>query len=477
MKRVCRLLPCSLLAAVLLCAAPRAWGQLEINSSPNVVGSGARALGMGGAFIAIADDATAASWNPGGLTQLERPELSLVYNWKWLEEDFSSSSHPELDGSQSVDFNEINYFSFVYPIRRTIGGRNLVLSINYQRKYDFDRDINVRFRDITAGTFGTRVGFNSKVDYSQRGGLSAISPAFGFELTDKLSVGLVANIWNQSLLPDNEWKTRTTQRLVARINGSLFGGSWTSLRQEEDFQNFEGLNFTIGALYKPNSRWSIGLRYDTKFSADVTYKQYVRRGTSGGGLGFLRERRPQEYTFPAALGLGVAYRFPNDKLTLSMDVTRREWDQFEIRDPENRSFLMRRRSGVTGLPMSQSPKIDPTYTVRLGMEYVFVDDSKPEQHWLPSLRAGIYYDPEPSGGRKDRFWGIGTNALSRGDGSPDDYWGVALGAGVLIRDRVNIDMAYTYRWGKDVRKDTFGLFGTDADVDQHTLYLSTVIYF
>ena len=44
----------------------------------NPVGSGARALGMGGAFIAVADDATAASWNPGGLIQLERPEISAV---------------------------------------------------------------------------------------------------------------------------------------------------------------------------------------------------------------------------------------------------------------------------------------------------------------------------------------------------------------------------------------------------------------
>ena len=41
--------------------------QTRINSSPNPIGSGARAQGMGGAFIAIADDATAASWNPGGL--------------------------------------------------------------------------------------------------------------------------------------------------------------------------------------------------------------------------------------------------------------------------------------------------------------------------------------------------------------------------------------------------------------------------
>jgi hypothetical protein len=54
---------------------------------------------------------------------------------------------------------------------------------------------------------------------------------------------------------------------------------------------------------------------------------------------------------------------------------------------------------------------------------------------------------------------------------------VTLGVGVLIKNRVNLDAAYVYRWGTDVRKDTFGLAGTDADVDQHILYFSTVIYF
>jgi len=52
--------------------------QVGVASSPNPVGSGARAVGMGGAFIGVADDATAASWNPAGLIQLEKPEVSIV---------------------------------------------------------------------------------------------------------------------------------------------------------------------------------------------------------------------------------------------------------------------------------------------------------------------------------------------------------------------------------------------------------------
>ena len=35
-------------------------------------GVGARALGMGSSFVSIADDATAAYWNPAGLVQIER---------------------------------------------------------------------------------------------------------------------------------------------------------------------------------------------------------------------------------------------------------------------------------------------------------------------------------------------------------------------------------------------------------------------
>ena len=48
------------------------------NVNFNLTGAGARAAGMGGAFIGVADDATAIVWNPAGLTQLHHPEASVV---------------------------------------------------------------------------------------------------------------------------------------------------------------------------------------------------------------------------------------------------------------------------------------------------------------------------------------------------------------------------------------------------------------
>jgi len=470
LRKACLQLLCSL---VLVLSSSQAWAQLEINSSPNVVGSGARALGMGSAFIAIADDATAASWNPGGLTQLERPEFSLVLSYKRNTEDFGSSSRRGLNFDNTVSFEEINYASFVYPIPRTIGGRNLVVSLNLLKQYDFERDLDFRFNDVGPAAGGV-VNLAARYKYRQRGGLRSLSPAFGFEITDKLSMGVVMNIYDQDILPGNEWETRNNIRQRTFFNAITL--PFAVNRINEDYRDFDGHNYTIGLLYKPNERWSIGAVYHTKWSADVTYRQ-TTRFLNGAFVGKTRTERKQEYTFPSALGVGAAYRFPNDKLTISLDVTRREWDQFEVLDPDNPVRSLRRTSGVTGMNKGVS-KIDPTYTVRLGGEYVFIDDSKPKQDYLPSLRAGIFYDPEPAGGRRDVWYGVGINGKSkRGTGDPDDFYGFSLGAGVLVKDRINLDIAYIYRWGNNARSDTFGLFGTDADVDQHNIYVSTVVYF
>ena len=43
------------------------------------VGTGPRALGMGGAFVAVADGSIASYWNPAGLARLQYPEIHLMY--------------------------------------------------------------------------------------------------------------------------------------------------------------------------------------------------------------------------------------------------------------------------------------------------------------------------------------------------------------------------------------------------------------
>ena len=63
-------------------------------------GAGARSLGMGKAFVAIADDATATYWNPAGLAGVTRSELTALHAalWGGTVYDFISYVHPTQTG-------------------------------------------------------------------------------------------------------------------------------------------------------------------------------------------------------------------------------------------------------------------------------------------------------------------------------------------------------------------------------------------
>lgn len=67
-------------------------------------GGGARALGMGGAFTGIADDATGAFWNPAGLAQLTGTQGGFMHSQRFggtVNYDFASVAH-RLTGSDAV---------------------------------------------------------------------------------------------------------------------------------------------------------------------------------------------------------------------------------------------------------------------------------------------------------------------------------------------------------------------------------------
>jgi long-subunit fatty acid transport protein len=88
------------LAILLVC--PYAPAQTTIE--PPTVNPGARSLALGGAFVALADDATAAFANPSGLMQLVRSEISVELR-TWAD---------DRDGLAS-DLSGIGFASFVLP--------------------------------------------------------------------------------------------------------------------------------------------------------------------------------------------------------------------------------------------------------------------------------------------------------------------------------------------------------------------------
>lgn len=406
---------------------------VEIPSSPNPVGSGARALGMGGAFIAVADDATAASWNPAGLNQLDHPEISVVGNFFHRIEDNRFGKISGADGEQSVSDTEINYLSATWPF--SLGGRNMIVSLNYQHLYDFTSEWNFDFTPKSQKAL-----IKGSLDYQQKGKLSAVGIAYGVQVNLQLSFGLTLNIWDDEL-SENEWEERLSQ------TGTLVSGD-TYESHGHDRYSFSGVNANMGLMWKSyDGKLTLGAVLKLPFEADLKHDyeyRIVQPGSAIVNSGSSSEDGTM--TMPMSYGIGIAWRF-SDEFTTALDVYRTEWDDFVITDSQGQET-----SPITGLSLSESD-IDPTCQVRMGAEYLFIG----EKYVFP-LRGGIFYDPAPN------------------QGSPDDFFGFSIGSGISA-NRFSFDITYQYRFGNDVRDSILKAWEFSQDTDEHTVYSSLIIYF
>ncbi|NJL58330.1 MAG: hypothetical protein HC887_00470 [Desulfobacteraceae bacterium] len=418
-----------------LCAADY-FDRLEF-LTPNPVGSGARALGMGGAFIAIADDATAASWNPGGLVQLGSPEASVVSDMFHRTEDNTFSTNPSGNGIQRVSEANLNYLSAAYPFEFL--ERNMIVSLNYQRLYDFTRNWNFSIIRDSEGTTS---------DYHQNGELSAIGIAYGVRVVRNFYLGFTLNFWDNGLTP-NQWK----QEMSVAGKGNVNGYDFKSLYKSTDSYSFKGFNANIGLLWRPIEKLTIGAVLKTPFKADIQHEKSLHSSLQYTDIPDFdplpynaSSSEDETLTMPLSFGIGIAYRFTHNFMT-SFDIYRTEWNDFVHTDSEGNDT-----SPITGKSFDESD-IRPTHQIRIGAEYLIIT-----QKYIIPLCAGLFYDPAPA------------------QGSPDDIFGVSLGSGIGI-GKFHIDLAYQYRFGNSIGDSILKNLGFSQDLREHTLYSSVVFHF
>lgn len=227
----------------------------SIFSAPLPSGSGARALAVAGAFTAIADDATAASWNPAGLIQLERPEASWVLRFSRQEDVYHSSAESFRVKDSEYDSWGVNYVSLVLPF--SFRKRNLVFSLNFQEAYDFRQSFSAQLDSTTDERYEDRASSAHKeirtqhlhqgivevdlttevhtehssflqqvirsattadIDFQQRGLITAVSPALCMEVTPKLSLGLTINFYRIGCSGEDEIRSKTRAAYSGKIS-------------------------------------------------------------------------------------------------------------------------------------------------------------------------------------------------------------------------------------------------------------------
>ncbi len=316
--------------AVVFVSQELSFAQFEIDF--NFIGAGARARGMGGAFIGGADDATAASWNPAGLVFLEKPEASAVYVYSSVYRTIDDEEVEDLGLSHGY----LNFVSAAIPL--SIGDRNVVGCIAYQRVIDL---FNKEDIPLSNGTYET----------NQKGGVDAISPSVGIQISPQFSIGLAYNIYLGA--------TST---------------KWKYLLTEEEFdapkEKYSGSNVTMGGML------DLGM-----FRIGATYKTpYILKAKQEERLGVRNLVDFNEYEFemkmPGMFGLGVMVE-PTSNLRLAADYELRGFSNFETRF---KGFDFEK-------PEEEFLDVNQ---LRLGAEYLIMSGSN-----VIPLRLGLKTEPKP----------------------------------------------------------------------------------
>ena len=261
-----------------------------------LTGNGARAAGMGYAFTGLADDATAIAWNSAGLTQLQAMEASVVARFGFGSASYDYPANIGIDqwDVETKSNFQFNFASFVVPI--SAGSRNIVLGVAYRNMYDFSE----YYKEMLSGLEALNLlGYQEYIS-DDAGGVNAVSPAAAIQLTDIFSVGAAANImmgsWDHSESTD----------------GVEYEGDNFSV-------DFSGVGFDIGALIKPNPKFSIGANFNLPHT--LTWKW---------------EELEVDMKIPFFYSVGAAFR-ATDVFTVLFDYRHRKWSNVEW-EVEGQSF-------------------------------------------------------------------------------------------------------------------------------------------
>jgi long-subunit fatty acid transport protein len=362
------------------------------------LGSGARAFGMGGAFLARADDATAASWNPAGLSYLRRPELSIVgARTSFARGAFGQPSDDRLSG-YTPDFVAVTY-----PLQSGS------IQVSYQRVFSFRGTREIERPTRTFTTEG-------------RGGFDVIAFGSGWRVGRSLRIGGTVNGWFNGY----------SQRRLRRAPG-------LDTELDLDYDLNSGINFNLGAIWSPTDSLNVGVVGKTPFTAILDLRRF-RRDTRFENSGTTvtenrAERSDVLLDLPGAVGLGISWR-PTSPLTFSADYTRTFWSQGRIRN----FFLLNQTPAGSDppapldyrelpYPTLEDPDQTDTEQIRLGMEAVAIAG----RVRVP-IRAGLFWDRQ--------YFRAGDPT-----GQPPRFEGFTLGTGVSIGP-VLLDVAYVRERGR-----------------------------
>jgi long-subunit fatty acid transport protein len=246
------------------------WGQIG-GLNAEFAGAGARPLAMGGSFLALADDSTAAEFNPAGIRILRRPEFAWQFTHTFDERDafmpgstFSQDiDQPGIRKGISNDWTTPSFVSYVHP------GQKLTWALSQLTTIDIHQQYN---------DFGGNDPFSLDSN--------ATNNAFGLTLSTDI-------------------KPRLHVGMTLRMNRFEYD-HYDSITENLEFSDWAP-SYNLGILWRKSKNWSFGAVY--KAPQDIQ--------TTGINT-----------ALPETWGTGVAWH-PNDKVRVLADIDYINWSEFD----------------------------------------------------------------------------------------------------------------------------------------------------
>jgi long-chain fatty acid transport protein len=323
----------------------------------NLNGTGAKSDAMGGAFVGLANDFSAAYWNPGGLAQITKASFSL-YGADILPTGTYALSPLGIDAKSIA---KEGYFIPGLGYFQPVGDR-VVVGIYVYAPSGAGADWDGTALEALSG--GKPFKWHSML------GIFTASPAIAVKITDQVMLGATVDINYGMLSMDQPF---ALGQYSEKLKGLAVGG-------------------TIGLLVKPVKQFSFGVTYKLPFTAKLKGDVNIPNALAFAAdpnfpVTSATDTGTRSATWPMWLAGGIAIK-PTDKLTITADVQYTNWHKLQDIPISFENASWQHWFGADG-PYDRVDELlwRNTTMLRFGAEYLVTNAF--------ALRAGYTNDPNP----------------------------------------------------------------------------------
>jgi hypothetical protein len=456
LHRTCvRALSCAVCGFAVASAAAVDWTEATFGDQPVAIGAGPRALGMGGAFSAVADDATASTWNPAGLTQCERPELAASLGWYHAAIDAGDDQR----ASRAVLRPE--HLSAMAPFFAL--GCQQVIGVAWQRRFDFTSK-HALVQNLVDDSDPGGIVFASSDDETVRreGSFATFGVSYAIEPTPGLSVGITINQWADVWTRASHYQRdiHSESYSAATLLGFELFSERRHIDTSAETRVLSGTSLTLGTWWQATPALTLAVvvqpGYSLALETQTDTAQFVDDGLTQATTS-TRTTSRSDLHHPPSVTLGSAWRH-GDLTTISCDATWTRWRQFYIDEGGQR------RSPISSL-------LDPEdfrdlWTLRAGFERILI---LPDMVLVPRCGALAEWLPAASAAPS-------LSAVEQTSATSDLWLGATTGISLCQRSTI-WDAAVQVRRGDNIGAGQFANPDRTADVTVITMRLGVTLQF